>query len=148
MELTIHVRSATLAGIVRSRSAMPDVEQHGYRVYPLVDHIADKVAAIIERHGTTSAPSTRYKDLVDLVAIVTTMSVDAAPQTVALSSEVNRRGIASPVRFTVPDRTLWGRGYAAEAGRSLLLTARTLDEAVAVVASFVDPLLDGTASGK
>jgi hypothetical protein len=30
---------------------MADVEQHGYRVYPLVDHVADKVTAIIERHG-------------------------------------------------------------------------------------------------
>ncbi len=28
---------------------MPNVEQHGYRAYPLVDHIADKFAAIRER---------------------------------------------------------------------------------------------------
>ena len=54
-----------------TRVAMPDVEQHGYRVYPLVDHVADKVAAIIERHGEGDHASTRFKDLVDLVAIVT-----------------------------------------------------------------------------
>jgi hypothetical protein len=30
---------------------MPDVEQHGYRAYPLADHVADKTCAIFERHG-------------------------------------------------------------------------------------------------
>jgi hypothetical protein len=58
-----------------ARGAIPDVEQHGYRVYPLVDHIADKVAAILQRYGEKRMPSTRYKDLVHLVAIVTEASV-------------------------------------------------------------------------
>ena len=60
-----------------ARVVMPDVEQHGYHAYPPVDHIADKVAAMFERHGEMSRPSVRYKDLVDLVAIVTQAS--AAP---------------------------------------------------------------------
>jgi hypothetical protein len=34
-----------------ARVVMPDVEQHGYRAYPLIDHIADKVAAMFELHG-------------------------------------------------------------------------------------------------
>ena len=51
-----------------ARVLMPGIQQHGYRAYPLVDHIADKLAAMFERHGTLRAPSTRYKDLVDLVA--------------------------------------------------------------------------------
>lgn len=54
-----------------ARVVMPDIEQHGYRAYPLVDHIADKVVATFDRYGDTEAPSSRYKDLVDLVAIVT-----------------------------------------------------------------------------
>ena len=32
--------------------------QHGYRVYPLVDHVADKVVATFEVHGETQRPST------------------------------------------------------------------------------------------
>jgi hypothetical protein len=40
---------------------MPDLEQHGYRAYPLVDHIADKVAATFERYGEARIPSTRYR---------------------------------------------------------------------------------------
>jgi hypothetical protein len=130
-----------------ARVTMPDVEQHGYRAYPLIDHIADKVAAMFELHGRAGGPSTRYKDLVDLVAIVLAASVDAEPQIAALHSEAARRGIRPPEHFRVPDRGLWERGYPAEAGRSLLGTARTLDEALDVVRPFLDPLLDGTARG-
>jgi hypothetical protein len=130
-----------------ARVLMPDVEQHGYRAYPLVDHVADKFAAMLERYGDREMPSTRYKDLVDLVAIVTEASVSADGQGIALASEAKRRGITLPARFDVPDRELWERGYAAEAERSLLPTARTLDEALAVVRPFIDPLLAGTARG-
>jgi len=130
-----------------ARVVMPDVEQHGYRAYPLVDHIADKVAAMFELHGERSTPSTRYKDLVDLVAIVIAAPLDAEPQMIAIRSEAERRGISLPARFAVPDRELWERGYAAEAARSLLPVARTLVEALAIVAPFLDPLLDGSAEG-
>jgi hypothetical protein len=131
-----------------ARVVMPEVEQHGYRAYPLVDHIADKVTATFERHGDREIPSTRYRDLVDLVAIVAGASVQAQPQMAALASEALRRRITLPDRFDVPDRELWERGYAAEAGRSLLPIARTLDEALAFVRPCLDPLLDGTAAGR
>ncbi|HEY1298055.1 MAG TPA: nucleotidyl transferase AbiEii/AbiGii toxin family protein [Chloroflexota bacterium] len=130
-----------------ARVVMPDVEQHGYRVYPLVDHVADKVCAMFERHGTTEAPSTRYKDLVDLVAIVLEASVEAEPQIAAFRSEAERRRMQLPERLTVPDRRLWEPGYSAEAARSLLPVAHTLDEALITVRPFLDPLLDGTARG-
>ncbi len=131
-----------------ARVVMPGVDQRGYRAYPLVDHVADKVAAVFERHGQAMTPSTRYKDLVDIVAIVIGASVDAGPQLMALRSEAARRGITLPVRFSVPDRALWKRGYAAEAGRSLLPVAHTLDDALCTVTPFVDPLLDGSAAGR
>lgn len=108
-----------------ARVTMPQVEQHGYRAYPLVDHIADKVAATFDTYGETAAPSTRFKDLVDLVAIVLDAWVDAEPEMDALRSEAERRGITLPARFDVPDRELWERGYRAEAERSLLPVART-----------------------
>ncbi len=130
-----------------ARITMPGITQHGYRVYPLVDHVADKVCATFARYGDGEAPSTRYKDLVDLVAIATRASVEAAQQLAALASEAARRRTTLPTRFVVPDRDLWERGYAAEAGRSLLPAARTLEEALAVVAPFLDPLLAGTAAG-
>lgn len=131
-----------------ARVAMPDVEQHGYRAYPLVDHIADKIAAMFQLYGEQQMPSTRYKDLVDLVAILTEASVLADAQREALQSEAQRRGITLPPSFDVPDRDLWEKGYAAEAARSLLPIAPTLDEALDVVRPFIDPLLNGTAAGR
>lgn len=92
-------------------------------------------------------PSTRYRDLVDLVSILGGATVDAQAQTIALPSEEQRRQITLPDRFDVPDRASWETGYAREAERSLLPYAKTLDEALAAVRPFVDPLLDGSAHG-
>ncbi len=131
-----------------ARVLMPDIEQHGYRAYPLVDHIADKISATVQRYGDQGRPSIRFKDLVDLVAIVTEVSVLADLQMAALVSEAQRRGTMMPESFDVPDLGLWERGYAAEAGRSLLRIAPTLTEALGVVRPFVDPLLAGTAIGR
>ncbi len=131
-----------------ARVGMPDLEQNGYRAYPLVDHITDKIVATFSRYGSSGVPSTRYKDLVDLVAIARGASVEATVQMAALASEAEDRGLALPSRFDVPDRELWARGYAAEARRSLLGTAGTLEEALEIVAPFIDPLLDGSAAGR
>ncbi|MFZ1063079.1 MAG: nucleotidyl transferase AbiEii/AbiGii toxin family protein [Acidimicrobiales bacterium] len=131
-----------------ARGVIPDVKQRGYRAYPLVDHVADKVAAIYERYGETKMPSTRFRDLVDLVAIAMAASVEAAAQSRALASEFDRRRLMLPDRFNVPDRPLWEVGYAAEARRSLLNTVLTLDEALNIVRAFVDPLFSGTAVGR
>ncbi len=131
-----------------ARIEMPDVEQHGYRAYPLVDHVADKVAATFDRYGQMETPSTRYRDLVDLVAIASGASVEADGQKTALASEAERRGIRLPQHFDVPARDLWEPGYAREARNALPPTPPTLDEALAVARPFLDPLLDGSASGR
>lgn len=131
-----------------ARVLMPDIEQHGYRAYPLADHIADKISAIVQRYTGQDRPSTRFKDLVDLVAIVIEASVAADQQVAALTSEAQRRDMRLPATFDVPDRALWERGYAAEAGRSLLPSAHTLDAALSVVRPFVEPLLAETAAGR
>ena len=136
-----HVPSLAVVGI-------PEVEQQGYLVYPLVDHIADKIAAMLERYAGGTMPSTRFKDLVDLVALVTEVTVQAEPQTAALRSELDRRGMSPhPTHFRVPDLGLWEPGYASAARKSLLVFGRSLEEALATVVPFVDPLLAGTASG-
>ena len=67
-------------------------------------------------------------------------------QRAALESEFERRGLALPARFDVPDRHFWEAGYAAEARRSVLAVGRTLDEALAIVRAFIDPVLDGSAT--
>jgi hypothetical protein len=131
-----------------ARVGMPSLEQRDYRAYPLVDHIADKVIAMLDRYGSSAVPSTRYKDLVDLVAIVRGASVEAETQTAAIVSEARRRRVQLPSSFDVPDRVLWERGYAAEARRSLLGVAQTLEEALRITRPFLDPLLSGGAHGR
>jgi hypothetical protein len=130
-----------------ARDVVRDAEQHGYLAYPVVDHVADKVAATYERHGERRLPSTRFRDLVDLVAIVKGGSVEAEAQGRALRSEFDRRRVDLPQSFDVPDRAIWETGYAAEARRSMLPDARTLDEALAVVRPFLGPVFQRTADG-
>jgi len=136
-------RVPPLAGL-----SMADLEQHGYRAYPLADHLADKVMATFQRYGPQRLPSTRFKDLVDLVSIVRGAELQAEPIRRALLSEADRRNVVLQARFKIPDRRLWEPGYAAEARRSFLPSATTrLDNALAVVSPFLDPLLNGSASG-
>lgn len=131
-----------------ARIVMPDIEQHGYRAYPLPDHLADKVVATFQRYGPQRLPSTRYKDLIDLVGIIAEASLDARAALRALTSEANRRRVQLPPVFDVPDRTLWEPGYSAQARRSLLPVAPTLDDALAIVRPCLDQLLDHSASGR
>ncbi len=131
-----------------ARLVMPDLlQENGYRAYPLVDHVADKVVATFQRYGEQQLPSTRFKDLIDLVTISRGASVDADQQRGALVSEADRRSVHLPDRFDVPDRALWAPGYAAEARRSVIDVPVTLCDALDVVRPFLDPVLDGTATG-
>lgn len=125
---------------------VPGIDQPGYRAYPLVDHVADKVAAILEPHGD-GRPSTRFKDLIDLTALVSCIRVTVDDQRTALRSELDRRGLEHPLRFDVPDRVTWEVGFAAAARKAVGLTVATLSEALAIVGPFVDGVLDGTATG-
>lgn len=101
----------------------------------------NKVFGIIEEHD--DRPSTRFKNLIDLVAIQAQCRVAAAGARQALENESRRRGIALQSRFDVPDYELWKRGYAGEARRTVGLTVPTVDDALDVVRPFLDPLLKG-----
>ena len=67
----------------------PDV-----RMWPLEDHVADKIAAMHERHGDRLRPSTRFKDLIDLVLIAMNSALDGPTAHTALHREVRRRRAA------------------------------------------------------
>lgn len=85
------------------------------RMWPLEDHVADKIAAMYERHREQLVPSTRFKDLVDLVLIACNSTLDGVTTHQALHAEVRRRTAAGthlelPAEFVVPD-TSWTSGY-------------------------------------
>ena len=113
-------------------------------VYPLTDQVADKVCAMYERHGDADLPSTRYRDLVDLVLIVTTCELDGEMTHVALQAESTRRSMKLPPSLS-PPATSWEQGYAAYARKTKLSSGlHSLNAALHEVARCIDPLLDGS----
>jgi len=99
---------------------LPDVDRlPEFRLYPLPDQVADKVCAMYERHGPAAAPSSRYRDLVDLVLVTANFELDAGLTVAALTAEARRRRLSLPARLDAPGLG-WESGYRAEARRSSL----------------------------
>lgn len=129
---------------------LPGVSRMHYRVYPIADHIADKVCALLERHQRSDGhveQSTRYRDLADLVAFAHSAAVGADELRRALDSEARRRGLALPDRLEVPSSPGWVAGYARIARETPGLEERNLDSAVSSAGRLLDPVLAGTADG-
>ncbi len=129
---------------------LPGIASVHYRAYPIVDHVADKVCALVELHPRAGRPaqaSTRYRDLADLAVMTHTQSMGAAALRKALASESSRRGIELPTTFSAPDAAGWRTGYARVAKDVPGLAERDLEAALATVKQFLDPVLGGTASG-
>lgn len=126
------------------------VPQTKYRLYPLADHVADKVLAMVERHSRTGADpmaSTRYRDVADLVVIARRESLDAAAVIAAIQLQADRRGISLPDTFRPPSDTGWSAGYARVTKDIPGIEERELDKAADTVSRFIDPVLEGTAHG-
>jgi hypothetical protein len=122
-----------------------------YRAYPVVDHIADKVCALLEVHERSGGPpiaSTRYRDLLDLVVFAHTATVDAQLLATALQTEARRRGLALPDRLTRPSGSQWRAGYMRVARETPRLEERDLDAALVTAGRFIDPLLLGGVAGR
>jgi Nucleotidyl transferase AbiEii toxin, Type IV TA system len=129
---------------------LPGIPSVHYRAYPIVDHIADKVCALVELHPRAGRPaqaSTRYRDLADLAVIAHTQSVDVAALRRALTSESGRRRIELPTVFSAPDAAGWRSGYARVAKDVPGLAERDLEAAMVTVKGLLDPALGGTARG-
>lgn len=124
---------------------IPKMPSYDYRLYPVVDQIADKVCATLAEYG--GKPSSREWDLVDLVVLATTENVTADKLQRALVEEAQVRGLALPEYFDVP--AAWGRRYAKDAKLVPACTDyRTVDLAAALISSFIDPALRGEVNGK
>lgn len=129
---------------------IPGLDPVRYRAYPLADHVADKVCAFLEIHPRAlgpAQPSTRYRDLADLALIAHTQTIAADGLRRALESEVRRRELQLPPGLPSPEADGWRAGYARVARDVPGLPERDLDGALATVRRFLDPVLDGTASG-
>lgn len=130
---------------------LPGLVLTRYSAYPLVDHLADKVCALLETHERASGlrqPSTRFRDMADLAIFAHTISVGAAELGAALKSEAKRRSLVLPDTLAAPIGSDWPNGYARVARDAPQLKERDLVSAVEIVGRFIDPVLSEIAQGQ
>ena len=92
-------------------------------------------------------PSSREKDLVDLVVLAVTQNVDGTALGLAISTEARRRLMEPFDYFVVPND--WGRRYS-KLAKPVPYCADfgSVDLARQLVAQFIDPVLAGSAMGR
>lgn len=109
--------------------------------YPLVDQVADKVCAMYE--VTASGPSSRYRDLIDLVLILRYAPLEAPMLRQALDAEMSRRHMTVGIPLGIPGPG-WRRDYPRQAREWLPAPFTEPEQALALVGRCIEPLLDGT----
>lgn len=126
-----------------NRLDLPRLPSNDYRLYPVVDQIADKVCATMADYN--GRPSSREKDLVDLVVLATTQTVDADALRRAVRSEARVRSLPPFTELAIPSG--WGRAYSRDA-KDVPYCAdfRTVDLARDLMHMFIDPVLRGETS--
>lgn len=123
---------------------LPRLVGFEYRLYPVVDQIADKVCATMQRYD--DRPSSREKDLVDIVVLAVTQDIDGTALTTAIRIEITRRGMDPIEHFVVPAE--WGPAYKKLARRvPYCAEVVDVDTAQERASALIDPALDGTAAG-
>ena len=144
VDLSAHVGATENLTVTEpaNRLVLPKLPSFPYRLYPVANQIADKVCATLTVHD--GRPSSREKDMVDLVVIACTQVVRADDVHAALLREAAMRQLALPKTFTVPAH--WGRGYT-KAARDTPAAAHSIVGAKMLIASFIDPLLAWTVTG-
>ena len=142
VDLVVSVGGVTGVEVIEpaNRIDLPRLTTFPYRLYPVERQIADKVCATIAVYS--SGPSSREKDLVDLVAIANTQTVDATRVRTAIMKEARLRGLGQVVEFSVPSN--WGPAYEKEA-RKVPVCERHLSiaEARSLMGSFIGSVLRG-----
>lgn len=111
-----------------------------YQLYPIADHIADKVAATLTTYGPSARPSSRVRDLVDLVVIARTQPLDAAELLYAIDAELHDRGLDDIDSFVVP--STWRQMYPRAASRTPNIAPYdNFDKALELATSLLNPIL-------
>jgi hypothetical protein len=128
-----------------NRLDLPRLPSHDYRLYPIVDQIADKVCATMADYN--GRLSSREKDLVDLVVIAKTQTLSADTPGRAIAAEARARSLIPFTELTIPPT--WGRLYAKQA-KDVPFCAdyRTADLAAELMRAFIDPVTRGEMPGK
>lgn len=122
---------------------VPGITPPTVQLYPLVDHIADKVSATHTVYPG-GRRSSRIRDMVDLVLFALTQTVDGAGLKRALAARSAR--VQHRATFDAPAD--WRDRYPSQARRlPLLADHQDFDVALALLSDFLDPALAGAANG-
>ena len=147
VDLVVNVPTTDVPDIALPANALPlpKLPSYPYRLYPVVDQIADKVCATLTLYS--GHRSSRVKDLVDLVVLAVSQDVDAAKLLRALQVEALSRGLDLPTCFVIPGG--WGPQYAKLAAPLPACEEfRDAESAAALVGGFLDPVLSDAVAGK
>lgn len=130
------------------RVPVADIEDCDYFVYPVENALADKLGAVVERHD--GRPSSRVKDLVDMVVYATTCNIDGARLQGCIRREMGARGMDIPPSFSVPPE--WVPNHERRFQYLCSQTGipkryRTINAAVGLAREVYDPALEGRAAG-
>lgn len=124
---------------------LPRLPSNDYRLYPIVDQIADKVCATMTDYG--GRPSSREKDLVDLVVLAKTQILSADALGRAINAEARVRSLPPFAELAIPPA--WGRLYVKEAEDvPYCADYRTVDLAAELMRAFIDTVLRGEVPDK
>lgn len=115
-----------------------------FSCYPLADQIADKLAAMYEFHGPDRLPSTRWRDLADLLLIISNFEFDATSTCAALDKQREcRDALELPTAVRAPGPR-WEAEYPRLAAATILpASLHRLDEALLFLGRCMNPLLCG-----
>jgi predicted nucleotidyltransferase component of viral defense system len=111
-------------------------------VVPIENHLADKLCAMYELHS--NGPSTRYRDLADVVRIVQKLTFDAKRLAAVLAHEMQRRKMTPPDSITAPD-SAWASAYPRAAATFAEFPKEywPLEASLKVAANCLDDVLTG-----
>jgi hypothetical protein len=112
---------------------------------PTALHVAEKVHAYTRRYGSGGAPSSRPKDLVDLILLATHEPFLAGELRAALEGTFTSRGTHSLPDELPPAPAEWAKPYAELAEQVGIASA--LQDGYQQARVFLNPILGGTASG-
>ena len=113
------------------------IQTHPYRLFPITDQIAEKVTATMDSYA--GRPSSRVKDLVDLVTIANTQTVNLRELQMAIDAKRALSRTPAFEEFGVPDD--WERSYRPLAMKTPAARDVDVHQAVALAKQLVDPAL-------
>lgn len=113
---------------------------------PLSQHLAEKVHAYTRSYGRSELPSTRPKDLIDILLIASSATIDATALRDALETTFSQRALQPLPTSLQPPPTIWADPYRRLA--DTVAIEPNLSIAYGRAAAFLDPVLATKADGQ